>query len=448
MDQDFQPIRLIVLVSFAIFLILLWNKFDNILFLARTLFLGGIGYFPMLVKVINGPDVLFSGYEKSTQEFNIVILMYTATSLAVLGNEVGLYLGGRQKHIVSRYNHAYENYFWRIIFLFSIPILLWASFQAIRAGGQSVFVEVYASDTKELVLGNTIAIGVICLLAMWVALLKFHKKYDLLIFISLAIFFLVYALFIRGSRQDVLTPLLGMVVCYSLVKGQPYKITLKSSFIILLVYIVFEIWGFARQVMASTGIDLTYFIDIVISHSTDSSDAIQFGTVSPIATTFSNMIWLIEGGTLDMAWGKSYWEFILRTPPAFIYPDRPTDYAWIFQEYNLLAGGGFFELAEAYMNLGLVGALLFPTIISFLLSKSFFNALQKQTVLSYFLLFSFLGVFFRGTWYQTFAFYKSFLTALILFSIFWFIREITKTQKCSRSKDNISPLKSDSQCRL
>jgi len=425
LNLRFEPVCYIASLSFIIFLVLLWNKFDNILFLARTLFLGGIGYFPMVVKIVYGPDAFFSGLERTTQDFDIVLVMYVATSLALLGNEIGLYLGERgQKQTVPRHDTAYERSLWKTIFFCSIPIVLWASYEAAKSAGSSVLIAGYASEYQDLPMGNIIAIGIICLLAMWVMLQKYRFKYAWCIFISLASIFLGYSIFLRGQRQDVLTALLGITVCYALVKGKSYKITIKSFLTIVLMYIVFEMWGVARLVIATTGINLKHLFTIIIANATDASDAIKFGTVSPIATTFSNTVWLINSGNLDFAWGKSYWEFILRTPPEFLYPGRPTDYSWMFEDYGLLAGGGFFELAEAYMNLGLVGTLLIPATISFLLSKAFYNTLRKQTVFSYFLLFSFLGVFFRSTWYQTFGFYKAFCTVIVLYFIFWLVHEI------------------------
>jgi hypothetical protein len=148
------------------------------------------------------------------------------------------------------------------------------------------------------------------------------------------------------------------------------------------------------------------------------------GTISPIATTFSNTVWLIENNILSYSFGQSYWEWILRIPPEVLYPDRPVDYAWMFQEYGLLSGGGFFELAEVYMNFGLLGALVIPGIVSFLMAKSYYHAFYRQSMLSYFLLFSFLTIFLRGTWYQTFAFFRAFLVCMLLYVTYIFIDQI------------------------
>ena len=59
-------------------------------------------------------------------------------------------------------------------------------------------------------------------------------------------------------------------------------------------------------------------------------DIVRFGTVSPISTTFANTVWLVDSKTIDLTLGKSYFEYILRTPPEFLYPNRPIDYSWIF----------------------------------------------------------------------------------------------------------------------
>ena len=70
------------------------------------------------------------------------------------------------------------------------------------------------------------------------------------------------------------------------------------------------------------------------------------------------------------------------------------------------------------MNFGLLGTLLVPALISFLIARTFVNAKERQTPAAYFLLFSFLGMFLRGAMYQTFAYYNPFLTAIILLFCF------------------------------
>src|ERR1700722_9011725 len=96
LSESYDTIRVLAVVSFVIFGLLLCRRFSNFLFLARTLLLGAVGYFAMAVKVFAGQDALFSLYEPRTQGLDIVVVMYVATSLALLGSEIGLWLGSRQ----------------------------------------------------------------------------------------------------------------------------------------------------------------------------------------------------------------------------------------------------------------------------------------------------------------------------------------------------------------
>jgi len=425
--ESYDVIRLLAILSFVLFVILLLRRLGNVLFLARTLFLGGIGYYPMMVKVLAGPDALFSLYEPGTQGFDIAIVMYVATSLAILGNEIGLSLGSRVSAPTPAESFARPSGLWRTIFYACIPIILLVSFLTIQAVGPTVFTATYASQAEGQLLGNTQNIGIICLLAVFVASYKADIRYGRAVFIVLAIVFLVWAMFLRGLRQDVVTAVLGIAVCYGLVRGREYRLSLKGISVVLAFLFVVELMGAARAVIATEAVTFTDLWQLMVSKPLEGSSAYHFGTVSPIATTFSNIVYLIDSKTMDLLFGKSFLEFIPRTPPEFLYPDRPRDYAWIFDDYGLGATGGIFELAEAYMNFGFLGVLLIPGIISFLMARAFYGALHRQSVISYFLLFTFLGMFLRGTWYQIFAFYKSFLTALILFVVFAVLHSLFRT---------------------
>lgn len=418
-------INVVAVTSFAIFAVLLWLKRDNLLFFARTFFLGLIGYFPILSKVLFGPQAYFSIYEPRTQGMETVVVMYVATSLALLGNEIGLRLAkvGATAHAQRPAGNSHA--LWTTVFLVSVPVVLLMTHFVTQAYAHTVFTVGYGmtpeagvdTTSQALPLGNVTTIGVVCLLAMFAATLREGSRPWLYVFLACSALFIVYAIFLRGHRQEVLSPLFGLVVCYGLVKGRAVRVSLRLFVWIVVAALVFEAWGLLRSTIAMEGVHVAALLETIL-WGRFSGEIIQFGTVSPISTTFANIVWLVDTRQLDLTLGQSYWEFFLRTPPEFLYPDRPRDYAWIFLDFGLGSGGGFFELAEAYMNFGLLGALIVPGVISFVLAKSFYNAIAKQTVFSYFLLFGFLATFFRGTWYQTFAFYKGFLTAVILYFFF------------------------------
>jgi hypothetical protein len=219
-----------------------------------------------------------------------------------------------------------------------------------------------------------------------------------------------------------MSTLFGLLILYGVVNRREIGLKIFYIPILVIAYIFFEIWGVARTALA-VGTPITSIVTATFTNI-KATDAVRMGTISPIATTFSNTIWLIENNVVNYSLGQSYWEWILRIPPEVLYPDRPVDYAWMFQEYGLLSGGGFFELAEVYMNFGLLGALVIPGIVSFLMAKSYYHAFYRQSMLSYFLLFSFLTIFLRGTWYQTFAFFRAFLVCMLLYVTYIFIDQI------------------------
>ena len=415
-SDHYSTVRLLASVSLVLFGVLLFRHLDNILFLGRTLFLGLVGYYPIAVKVFAGEDALFSLYEPSTQGLDISIVMYVGTSLALLGSEVGLAVGSGQRRRPRA--AAADPELWRTIFYMSVPLVVVVSTIVIRTT-PSVLTFVYGSTGIDgYILGNLHAIAIICLLSMFVAMYKIHVKYGWIIFALLAVVFLAWALFLRGFRQDVVTTLFGLVICYGLVHGRPHRLSFATVGVVCVVCVVVEFMGTARGMIATSGTTIGEISTEFTSTLFKVGETYHFGTVSPDATTFANTVHLIKSGTMDPLWGWSYWEFIPRTPPAFMFPDRPRDYAWMFPDYGLGAGGGIFELAEAYMNFGLLGTLVVPGLISFLMARAFVNAKQSQTVAAYFLLFSFLGIFLRGAMYQTFAYYKCFWTAVILLLCF------------------------------
>ena len=414
---DFMFYCSVVLVA-----ILVAIKKGNILFLARTLFIFVIGYYPLFIKTIDR-NALFSGWEPRTQDFGIAVTMYTMTSLALLGNEIGLYLGSRKLLGSEIRQQKHEGPCWKMAFFFFLPILALVTYVVIISRGPSLLSLPYTYYERTVYLGNIQAIGVISLLAMTVAVVKARIPQGKCVLTGSAVLFLGWALFLKGSRQDVMSAILGMYVCYCIGTVRRPAVTVRVGLVILLIVAVGELWGVVRFSLCDDGINVRQAAQSWVAKVSD-RHVHSWGTVSPICTTFANTIHLVDTGQLDYMYGKSYWEFILRTPPAFIYPNRPRDYAWMFGDYGLQAAGGIYPLAEAYMNFGVFGALFVPAIVSYLSSRCYYGALLKQSMCSYFLLYSFAAMFLRGTWYQTFAFYKTGLTALILFFGFWIVYSV------------------------
>jgi hypothetical protein len=436
--DDYNLITKFAFISFLLFTIICWFRATNLLFLARTFILGGIGYFPMFVKIALGKEAFFSSYELSTQYFQLVVLMYVTTSFAILSSEIGFAIASRRisdsrRHTLltnTIHKNFQSNYLsiriapWSIAATIGIVLVILSSFIFVQGYGQSVLSAGYRQEQggEGLPFGTVGVLGAVGIFSLYVAGLKGYFPFWKPVFIALCALFLVYSQLLMGLRQDAISTTFGLIILYNLVHQRGISFKLSYIPIALVLYVFFEWWGVARTLLAE-GYSLFSILDITFSvfEKKGASDAISLGTISPIATTFSNTVFLIETSQLNHLWGKSYWEWILRSPPEVLYPNRPIDYAWMFENFGLIAGGGFFELAEVYMNFGIIGALFMPGIISYFIAKSFFYVLIRQTMLSYFILFGFLSVFLRGTWYQTFAFFRAFQVCLLLYFFYLFI---------------------------
>jgi hypothetical protein len=217
----------------------------------------------------------------------------------------------------------------------------------------------------------------------------------------------------------VVTATIGLLVCAGLIRGRAYRLTFAMTVFLIVFAVGIEFMGVARTTLSSEFLTLPEIWDTFVRNSFGTPSIRHIGTVSSMATTFSNTVFLVDSHTVNLLYGKSFLEWIPRTPPEFMYPDRPRDYAWIFSDFRMASGGGFFELAEGYINFGLAGTFFVPLAVSFAMARAFRNALERQTAWAYFMLFSFLGMFMRGTWYQIFAFYKCFWTALVMYACYY-----------------------------
>lgn len=434
--DNYDFVTAIAISSIALFAIVCLIESDNILFLARTFILGFIGYFPMIVKILYGQDALFSGYEKSTQEFDIATIMYVTTSFALFSSQIGFAAARYKRQPNGRASKALvwppairssDTEYWYVASVAGVLLAVVSAYFFITGYGPSILVAGYGAPErldKGIPVGIANVLGAIGIFSLFIAGLKGYLYRWKLIFLLVSGVFIIYSQLLMGLRQDAMSVLFGLVVLFGVVSRREIGLKLGYLPLIVISYIFFEGWGIARTALAA-GIPFTDIVSAAFT-SIDDSGVIRLGTVSPIATTFSNTVFMIENQMINLSLGKSYLEWLLRIPPEAVYPGRPADYALMFEEYDLSAGGGFFELAEVYMNFGIAGALIIPGFVSFLMGRAYYYAMNRQTMLGYFLLFSFLTIFFRGTWYQTFAFFKAFLVCMLAYVIYVFVVQMLR----------------------
>lgn len=403
--------RAMYLVSLAILIASLYQQRSNVFFLARTACLAGPGYFSAGVQLRN-PNLLYSHYEVVSQTLDISMMMYALTNLALAGSAVGFWLGARPDSRIERNDQLSTN----LYFYGSILPLLAVAYYVSLTYGESLFVASYATGTSALTgamgAGNTL--GGIFLLIMFEALVGRPSRSRFGLFILCAAFFLIYAMLIRGGRQDVISCLFGMYIVFKMRRGQSPSLSGPVALAALAGAVFMEYVGYIRGNVLGLNFDYSGQFREFVNFYMHQQGVIHFGTLSPIATTFANTLYALKNGFAQFLNGRGYWEYILRIPPEFISPNRPRDYAWIMVDWDLKAGGGFFELAEAYFNFGVVGAALMPFIVSFAFARIYDKYSRRGGVAVSVVFFAILSIFLRGALYQTFAYFRALTVAAVL----------------------------------
>lgn len=391
----------------------------NVVYQLRLLLLCSVGIFCGFVKVL-GPNFYFAPIGIDVQSYNAVVKISGLTALALIGAAVGLRLGDRsfQVHRAELCNGSIR--LSKYYFYISVFFIFLISKFTIDSFGPTAFSAAYASSGEGQALGNLQSIGIVLLAYIFFYCASTNMRLTLPIFLTFL--FLGYAIFIRGGRMDVINGLLTIIVAIYLAKGQDLKFRLKYIFPLFLFVVIFEVWGMIRTLLAGD-IALTapagWYAEML------DSGIIFVGTLSMIAVTFANSLAIKDFYLPNFPIGSHYIDYIARIPPAFVYPDRPRDPSWMFADFGLSSVGGYFELGEAYLNLGYLGCIVVPFVVSFVISKAYRLAFQGKTMYI-FILFALISVFFRGGWYQSFAFFKALFTGLILYFIFVVITGLTK----------------------
>src|SRR5450830_988404 len=408
--------------SLLLVITLILSTLGNMLFAARLFLLFIVGAYPLAIKML-GENLYFSVFEFGTQTLEIATTMYALSLVAVVGAYIGWKAGGgvglgRSTEVAPL--PEFDDYY-RWIFYLAALFTIFSGYLIVSSSTGTILDSAYGSGTEGVpVIGSASAIGGICLSVMFYCGLIARKKYYSIIIVLTAIYVLIWCQILRGLRQDVVGALFSCMILYLMFELKNVSIKLKYILYVLPLFLLLELWGLVRSGLSmflAGRLSITEMFDMGLGNATVIPGVVYSGTLGPIATTFANVIALFNRNSLDFLYGSSYFDYLLRTPPEFLYPDRPLDYATMFPQYGLSSGGGFFGLAEAYLNFGLVGAFIVPLSISFIIAFVYFRAQKNFGIFYIFVLSSILCVWVRGSWYQTFAFYKSFVSAISLYCV-------------------------------
>lgn len=422
-NVDKLAITVIYSISLVLVSIVILSTFDNMILASRLFLLFIVGAYPLAIKLMD-ENLYFSVFEFNTQTLDIATTMYALTLIAVPASYIGWWVGRRigfksDSNLDVGSSPSQEYY--KCIFYLCAFFAILSGYLIVSSSTGTILDSAYGAGTEgDPVIGSASAIGGVALSVMFYCALVLRKKAYLAITMVVALYLLIWCQILRGLRQDVVGVVFSFIVLFLIVKTGNIAIKIKYILYLLPLMILLELWGLIRtglSLFLAGEIGLDELFDMGLGNAATMSDVVYSGTLGPITTTFANTVYLIKDNSLSFIYGQGYLDFILRTPPQFLYPDRPKDYALMFPDYGLSSGGGFFELAEAYLNFGVFGAFLMPFLISVSISFIYFRAQKSSGIFYVFALSSILCVWLRGAWYQTFAYYKSFISASLLFFV-------------------------------
>ena len=357
-----------------------------------------------IVVVLSNKSGFFLHELQNTTNANHILFV---SSLGTIASSIGWRLGMYNKALASlpsiNFNIARKEVFYSAVLLALIFGYL--------SGLNRVNVLTQSHDVDNVVAGT----GMFTFLSVAMFALAFYlrksKMEDKVLVLSLLI--IVFAFFLMKGRRLEVISLIFVFIAYSemnMLRLLKFKYLVFSIF----AFVFLGFWGYARN---DIGGAVDSFLVNQAFFLSNSLEAISLPAISNISLTLLLVTEEVKNG-LEFLLGSSYLDWIPRTLPSFVYADRPTP---VSSNYTLQ--GGLHELAEAYLNFGLIGVFIIPFVISY-----FGGTLQSSTLksgqFSKVIYLVFAGALMRGVWYQSFTLYKSILFASLLVFIIYSVSKL------------------------
>lgn len=393
-------------------------RYDFIIQLRFT-FVLAIGLAAGATKLFE-PELFLTNFGKPVQTFNVMVRIYALTLIAVGSCLIGYLLSlhstkSKSKKLIINVSMARDfNLYW-ITLIFIVIVGYYSG----KSYGPPIWEAAYASGHGDgQLLGNLQSIGVILIGINYLITYKLNNTMFRYLSFATYFYFLVFNILIRGGRLEFLSGVLAIFVCRQLFIGISPNMRIRSYVLLVFAAFSLEYFGYIRHTLITVGNET--YVEGLLRMIQDG--VLSLGTISGIGSNFANIIHMLDTDVITHSYGLNYLDYILRIPPAFLYPNRPEDLSSIFQLYNYVSIGGFFEVGEEYMSFGILGVVVIPGCITFFL-RLICNRGLNGSFFYYVLTLSIISVFMRGAWYQTFAYFKAGITGII---IYWLAEIIHK----------------------
>ena len=410
--------------------LLLTSRREPLLFL-RLAFLGAPG---LVCAVALQSGWIISVYMPIAQTPELMRQAVTFSAIGLISARLGWTVGAalaQRKRVPPTIQVLDDLSVKNIVIIVFLVVVTWYA----EGKGGTIFSNAYANRGANLPLGNLNSIiNIILAVVMYFYLTNRTFKYMWNVLFAVIAYKIFYANLIRGIRMDALDTLVMIFVLLGVYREKFSQIRVKYVLAAVIFLFILQAVGGIRNSFFERG--FADFWSTSFTREVEAGTMLSISTIGPITATFLGLMYLADLG-YSLPLSRTYLGWVLRIPPEFVYPERPDDISSIFAENGLVSGGGSFELGEAFLTMGLIGVVLVPLVISgvfaFLLQR--LKKLPHSLVL-FVLLASMLAVFSRGGWYQSFAYFKSYVTGLIIL-----VPLLTITKKMGTARRLPSPIK-------
>ena len=245
----------------------------------------------------------------------------------------------------------------------------------------------------------------------WIGNITKYELYFYFFATSLVVLYIA----IRGVRQDSIGFLLAF---YAIIKSKKY-ITKEKSIYKFVLFLFFISWigsvitGLLRESLTIENL-LSIILNPFALFTIISSNYVIFNMNTASMTIGTLNVLPLKIQDQGYLYGKTFIDWLPRTLPEIIYPNRPLGPEFSMNHNNEWFGwGGIHETSEIYWNFGIIGIIFIPMIISYIINsmgKSFLRSTSPFSAIPI----VWLIMMPRWSWYQLFALYKSTFVMIIL----------------------------------
>lgn len=432
------------------------NK-NNIIYFFRILIIAWVSVIPALAIFQNA---FFSKRMVYLQTEEVGWLFSIVACLSLFSSQIGFFLANKKKFKINKgLDFTKAN---KVIFFYILVLIIIFGYLISLQRGDFIFNTEYRKGIKtSIIINNLQSASTILLCWLFILLNRINYNYSIyrsnffsiynlysLAFIFAFFYIVFWSQLFRGSRMDPLTIVFALLILNLSLKSEKVIFNFKYFFLLIFGIMIMQFLAILRTKM-HLDLPLSYYLNFDIFGSRQvsvSNVEVKYffdGTFPNISTGIAAVFNAIKYELTEFLYGKSYLDYILRIPPKFIYPDRPETLANLIQYwFDDNHGGGFNEIAEIYLNFGIYGFLILPGIISYIIGYSYNRHLSNPYNIRESIFFiAIISVYVRFLLYQTFAGFKSLVTALFLyFSIYIFYILVLSFFKRKKNSKNLSKL--------